>query len=99
MNTIKPVTQAGAATRYSVNEYLGRGGAWVLRIEGEDRNTVFVAATPTCLLVRYGDRRGGWHIQPYGFFDYYAFTGYVASGLMLGWEPPEGRQHHGRRPV
>jgi hypothetical protein len=98
MSTLAPVSQAVAATRYKFTECPARGGAQVLRIEGEDRNTIVVAATPTCLLVRYGDRRARWHIQPYGFFDYYAFAGDVVSGLKLGWEPPEGRRHHGRRP-
>jgi hypothetical protein len=92
MNTVEPATQAGAATRYKFTEYLARGGARVLCIEGEGRNTVFVAATPTCLLVRYRDGRGAWRIQPYGFFNYYPFAGDVASGLLLGWEPPEGRR-------
>jgi hypothetical protein len=92
MNTTAPVPQAGAATRYKFTECPARGWARILRIEGEDRNTVIVTTTPTCLLVRYRDRRGGWHIQPYGFFDYYRFAGDVASGLILGWEPPEGRR-------
>jgi hypothetical protein len=99
MSTIEPVPEAGTASRYTFTEYFAGGGSWVLRIEGEGRNTVFVAATPTCLLVRYRDGRGGWRIQLYGCFDYYAFAGFVASGLMLGWEPPEGRRHHARRPV
>jgi hypothetical protein len=91
MSTIEPVPQAKAPTRYEFKEYFARGGVWVLRIEGKARNTVFVAATPTSLLVRHADGRGGWHIQPYGFYDYYPFAGAVASGLILGWEPPEGR--------
>ncbi len=92
MSTIVPVPEACTASRYTFTEYFARGGAWVLRIEGEGRNTVFVAATPTCLLVRYCDGRGGWRIQPYGFFDYVPFAGDVASGQLLGWEPPEGRR-------
>ena len=66
---------------------LGRG----VQIESEGRNTVFVDATPTCLVVRYKDERGGWYIRPYGFFSYYPFAADVTSGLTLGWEPPEGR--------
>jgi hypothetical protein len=92
MSTIAPVPQAGIAGRYKFTEYPTGGGARILRIEGQDRNTVIVTTTPTCLLVRYTDGRGGWHIQPYGFFDYYPFAADVASGLILGWEPPEGRR-------
>ncbi len=55
MSTIEPVPQAKAPTRYKFKEYFARGGVRVLRIEGKDRNTVFVAATPTSLLVRYAD--------------------------------------------
>src|SRR3712207_6266975 len=46
---------------------------------------------PTCLVVRYRDGRGEWYTRRYGFFDYYSFAGDVASGLIVGWEPPEGR--------
>jgi hypothetical protein len=77
--------------RYRFTEVSGNGSAHTLRIEGEDRNTVFVAPTPTCLLVRYRDDHGGWYYRPYGFFDYYNLAADVASGLVLGWAPPDGR--------
>src|SRR5215204_4225183 len=77
--------------RYRFTEIPGDGKTKGLRIEGEGRNTVFVAPTPTCLLVRYRHEAGRWSTRPYGYFDYYAFSGDVASGLICGWAPPEGR--------
>lgn len=77
--------------RYTLTEIPGDRGTNVLRIEGEGRNTVFVVPTPTCLVVRYRDEAGRWFARPYGFFDYYAFSGDVARGLVCGWAPPEGR--------
>jgi hypothetical protein len=79
------------ASRYEFKETVEKAEAQALRIQGVDRNTVFVAATSTCLLVRYEAGARGWHTQPYGFFDYYSFARDVASGLIRGWEPPEGR--------
>jgi hypothetical protein len=67
-------------------------GAPALRIQGRDRNPVFVGFRPTGLLVRYETRAGGWHTQPYGLFDYYSFARDVARGLMYGWQPPEGHR-------
>ncbi len=77
--------------RYTFTEVPGDRGTNVLRIEGEGRNTVFVVPTPTCLVVRYTDEAGRWFARPYGFFDYYSFSGDVARGLICGWAPPEGR--------
>lgn len=79
-------------SRYTFTETPSEGRGRSVQIEGEGRNTVFVDITPTCLLVRYRDERGGWYIQPYGFFDYYPFAADVTSGLILGWKPPEGRR-------
>ena len=41
--------------RYRFTEVSGDRKARTLRIEGEDRNTVFVDSTTMCLLVRYRD--------------------------------------------
>jgi hypothetical protein len=78
-------------SRYRFTEVSGNGIARTLRIEGEDRNTVFVVPTPTGLLVRYRDDQEGWYYRRYGFFDYYTLAHDVASGLVLSWTPPEGR--------
>jgi hypothetical protein len=82
-----------AASRYEFTETVDGAGARALRIQAEDRNTVFVYFAPTCLLlVQYEDGARGWYTQPYGFFDYYSFAGAVAHGLIRDWEPPEGRR-------
>jgi hypothetical protein len=81
-----------AASRYEFIEVVERAGERTLRIQKEDRNTVFVLFTPTCLLVQYEDGARGWYTQPYGLFEYYSFARDVAHGLMRGWEPPEGRR-------
>ena len=76
---------------YRFTELKEPGGRQALRIEGDGRNTVFVAPMPTCLLVHYRDKTKNWRTRPYGFFDYYPFANNVAWGLIADWKPPEGK--------
>ena len=92
MSTKEILAPVAQGSRYRFKELSGPGGRRkALRIEGPGRNTVFVIPAPTCLLVRYRNERGNWHNRSYGFFDYYPLSDDVASGLIVGWEPPEGK--------
>ena len=92
MSTNEVLAPVAQNSRYRFKELSGPGGRRrALRIEGEGRNTVFVIPKPTCLLMRYRDERREWHTRSYGFFDYYPLSDDVASGLIVGWEPPEGK--------
>jgi len=83
-----PAKKNATNPRYEFTE-LESAGRRTLRIEGQNRNTVFVHLNPTGFAVQYSSRGNTSTTRWVGFFDYYRLSREVVQGLMWFWVPPE----------